>query len=121
MYPLGILFAAGMWLFDTADDCFMNFAYAWAFAHHIRKIYYNLTITGLSVFVTFFIGAIEILGLIGTEYSLSGELWAFMSNSTSTRRFHHRRRVCPDLGRGTSHQALQQIEQKWDPAAASAN
>ncbi len=48
---LPILFAAGMCLFDTADGCFMNFAYDWAFARPIRKVYYNLTITGLSVFV----------------------------------------------------------------------
>ena len=48
---LPILFAAGMSLFDTADGCFMNFAYDWAFAKPVRKVYYNLTITGLSVFV----------------------------------------------------------------------
>src|ERR1700742_3194859 len=65
---LPILFAAGMSLFDTADGCFMNFAYDWAFAKPIRKVFYNLTITGLSVFVAFFIGTIEILGLIGSEY-----------------------------------------------------
>jgi len=53
---LPILFAAGMCLFDTADGCFMNFAYDWAFARPVRKVYYNLTITGLSVFVAFFIG-----------------------------------------------------------------
>src|SRR5579859_2287641 len=56
---LPILFAAGMSLFDTADGCFMNFAYDWAFARPVRKVYYNLTITGLSVFVAVFIGAVE--------------------------------------------------------------
>src|SRR5215467_10970235 len=55
---LPILFAAGMSLFDTADGCFMNFAYDWAFAKPVRKVYYNLTITGLSVFVAVFIGTI---------------------------------------------------------------
>ena len=55
----------GMCLFDTIDGCFMNFAYDWAFAKPIRKVFYNLTITGLSVFVALFIGTIEILGLIG--------------------------------------------------------
>src|SRR5216683_8054516 len=50
---LPFLFAAGMSLFDTADGCFMNFAYDWAFARPVRKVYYNLTITGLSVFVAF--------------------------------------------------------------------
>jgi high-affinity nickel-transport protein len=75
---LPILFAAGMCLFDTIDGCFMNFAYDWAFANPIRKVYYNLTITGLSVFVAFFVGTVEILGLIGQEYGLSGGFWAFM-------------------------------------------
>ena len=77
---LPILFAAGMCLFDTADGCFMNFAYDWAFAKPIRKVYYNITITGLSVFVAFFIGTIEILGLIGSEYNLTGGFWSFMGN-----------------------------------------
>ena len=75
---LPILFAAGMSLFDTADGCFMNFAYDWAFAKPVRKVYYNLTITGLSVFVAVFIGTIEILGLIGSEYKLTGGFWSFM-------------------------------------------
>jgi len=75
---LPILFAAGMSLFDTADGCFMNFAYDWAFARPVRKVYYNLTITGLSVFVAFFIGSIEILGLIGQESKLSGGFWSFL-------------------------------------------
>ena len=77
---LPILFAAGMCLFDTIDGCFMNFAYDWAFAKPIRKIYYNLTITGLSVFVALFIGTIEILGLIAQETNLNGGFWDFMEN-----------------------------------------
>jgi len=77
---LPILFAAGMCLFDTLDGCFMNFAYDWAFAKPIRKVYYNLTITGLSVFVAVFIGTIEILGLIGQEYGLNGGFWSFMGS-----------------------------------------
>ena len=77
---LPILFAAGMCLFDTLDGCFMNFAYDWAFAKPIRKIYYNLTITGLSVFVALFIGTIEILGLIAQEANLSGPVLGFLQN-----------------------------------------
>jgi nickel/cobalt transporter (NiCoT) family protein len=76
---LPILFAAGMCLFDTADGCFMNFAYDWAFAKPVRKVYYNLTITGLSVFVAFFIGTIELLGLLGQELNLSGGFWGFLA------------------------------------------
>ena len=48
---LPILFAAGMWLLDTLDGSFMNFAYGWAFSKPVRKVFYNLTITGLSVAV----------------------------------------------------------------------
>jgi nickel/cobalt transporter (NiCoT) family protein len=77
---LPFLFAAGMCLFDTIDGCFMNFAYDWAFAKPIRKVYYNMTVTGLSVFVAVFIGTIEILGLIGQEYKLGGGFWTFMGN-----------------------------------------
>jgi high-affinity nickel-transport protein len=77
---LPILFAAGMCLFDTADGCFMNFAYDWAFARPVRKVYYNLTITGLSVFVAFFIGTVELVGLLGQELNLTGPFWHFMAN-----------------------------------------
>jgi nickel/cobalt transporter (NiCoT) family protein len=75
---LPLLFAAGMSLFDTLDGCFMNFAYDWAFAKPIRKVYYNLTMTGLSVFVAFFVGTIEIVGLVGQEANLHGGFWDFM-------------------------------------------
>ncbi|HME64236.1 MAG TPA: HoxN/HupN/NixA family nickel/cobalt transporter, partial [Streptosporangiaceae bacterium] len=75
---LPILFAAGMSLFDTADGCFMNFAYDWAFSRPVRKVYYNLTITGLSVFVAVFIGAVELLGLVAQDTSLNGSFWTFM-------------------------------------------
>jgi nickel/cobalt transporter (NiCoT) family protein len=75
---LPLLFAAGMSLFDTADGCFMNFAYDWAFARPVRKVYYNMTITGLSVFVAFFVGAVEVLGLIAQQTHLSGGFWGFM-------------------------------------------
>ena len=59
---LPLLFAGGMTLFDTLDGCFMNFAYGWAFARPVRKVYYNLVITGLSIAAAFLIGTIEILG-----------------------------------------------------------
>jgi high-affinity nickel-transport protein len=76
---LPILFAAGMSMFDTMDGCFMNFAYDWAFSKPIRKVFYNLMITGLSVFVAFFIGTIEIVGLIGSEANMSGPFWSFFA------------------------------------------
>jgi len=69
---LPLLFAGGMSLLDTIDGCFMNFAYGWAFSHPVRKIYYNLVITGLSVAVAFVIGTIELLSLLGSQLNLHG-------------------------------------------------
>jgi nickel/cobalt transporter (NiCoT) family protein len=77
---LPILFAAGMSLFDAADGFFMNFAYDWAFARPVRKVYYNLTITGLSVFVAVFVGVIELLGLLVQDSGLRGAGWAWLAN-----------------------------------------
>jgi nickel/cobalt transporter (NiCoT) family protein len=67
---LPLLFTAGMSLFDTLDGAFMNVAYRWAFANPIRKIYYNLTITGLSVAVALLIGTIELVGVIHDQLDL---------------------------------------------------
>jgi high-affinity nickel-transport protein len=77
---LPILFAAGMSLFDTIDGAFMNFAYGWAFSKPVRKIFYNLTITGLSVAVALLIGSIELLSVLADRLSLSGGIWDFVSN-----------------------------------------
>jgi len=77
---LPLLFAGGMTLFDTADGCFMNFAYGWAFARPVRKVYYNLVITGLSIAAAFLIGTIEILGVLTSELHLAGGFWDFMAN-----------------------------------------
>jgi len=81
---LPILFTAGMSLMDTTDGIFMNLAYGWAFFNPVRKVYYNLAITGLSVAICFFIGGIETLGLMPQEFphSLSQHhgFWGFMYN-----------------------------------------
>ena len=61
---LPILFAAGMSLLDSIDGCFMNFAYGWAFSKPVRKVYYNITITGLSIAVALIIGGIEITSIV---------------------------------------------------------
>ncbi|RKF22807.1 HoxN/HupN/NixA family nickel/cobalt transporter [Micromonospora globbae] len=61
---LPILFAAGMSLLDTIDGCFMNFAYGWAFSKPVRKVYYNMIITGLSVAVALIIGTIELASIL---------------------------------------------------------
>ena len=71
---LPFLFAGGLMLFDTLDGLFMNFAYGWAFARPVRKVYYNLVITGLSIGAAFIIGTIEILGVLTDELHLNGAL-----------------------------------------------
>ncbi|WP_235746502.1 HoxN/HupN/NixA family nickel/cobalt transporter [Nocardia coffeae] len=72
---LPILFAAGMSLFDTIDGSFMNFAYGWAFAKPVRKVYYNITITGLSVVVALVIGSVELFGLLARQLGWTGGFW----------------------------------------------
>jgi nickel/cobalt transporter (NiCoT) family protein len=68
---LPVLFAAGMSLLDTIDGAFMNFAYGWAFAKPVRKVYYNLTITGLSVAVALIIGTIELLSILTDKLGIT--------------------------------------------------
>jgi high-affinity nickel-transport protein len=77
---LPLLFSGGMTLFDTLDGCFMNFAYGWAFAKPVRKVYYNLVITGLSIAAAFIIGTVEMLGVLTGELHLSGGFWGFMAD-----------------------------------------
>jgi high-affinity nickel-transport protein len=77
---LPILFAAGMSLLDTIDGAFMNFAYGWAFSKPVRKIYYNITITGLSVAVALIVGTVELLSVLADRFSLTGGVWDFASN-----------------------------------------
>ena len=77
---LPILFAAGMCLMDSIDGTFMNFAYGWAFSQPVRKVFYNITITGLSVAVAGVIGTIELGGLTATKLNLSGSFWAWLEN-----------------------------------------
>lgn len=72
---LPVLFTAGMCLLDTIDGSFMNFAYGWAFANPLRKIYYNITVTGLSVAVALLIGTAELLGLFADQFGWHGGLW----------------------------------------------
>ena len=73
-----VLFTAGMSLVDTTDGALMLGAYGWAFAQPIRKLYYNLTITLVSVVVAVLIGGIEALGLIGDQLGLEGPFWDFI-------------------------------------------
>ncbi len=74
---LPFMFTCGMVLTDTSDGLGMRFAYGWAFAKPIRKVYYNLTMTVISVLVAFVIGTIEILGVVASELGLSGGPFGF--------------------------------------------
>src|ERR1700678_4473370 len=70
-----VLFAAGMSLIDTTDNILMLGAYGWAFIKPVRKLYYNLTITCVSVVVALVVGGIEVLGLVGERFHLQGWFW----------------------------------------------
>ena len=68
---LPVLFAAGMSLLDSLDGSFMNVAYGWAFSRPVRKIYYNITVTSLSVAVALVVGVIELVGLLGDKLGVT--------------------------------------------------
>jgi len=76
---LPILFAAGMSLMDTADGAFMSQAYGWAFSNPIRKVYYNITVTTLSVAVALVIGTIELYQVLATRLELQTGLWGWLA------------------------------------------
>ena len=73
---LPALFTAGMSLADTSDGVLMVGAYGWAFVNPLRKLYYNLTITGVSVIVAVVVGAIEALGLVAEKFGLTSSVWS---------------------------------------------
>jgi high-affinity nickel-transport protein len=74
------LFTAGMMLIDTTDSILMLGAYGWAFVKPIRKLYYNMTITFVSVIVALAVGGIEVLRLIGDKLSLDGPFWGMIGS-----------------------------------------
>jgi high-affinity nickel-transport protein len=74
-----VLFAAGMSLIDSTDNILMLGAYGWAYVKPIRKLYYNITITTVSVVVALAVGGIEALGLLVGQFHLTGGLWSFIS------------------------------------------
>ncbi len=69
---LPVIFAAGMSLADTTDGAFMSKAYSWAFSNPIRKVFYNLTVTSLSVFVALFVGVVEVAQILIQVLNLQG-------------------------------------------------
>ena len=77
---LPILFAAGMCLMDTTDGVFMNAAYGWAFAKPVRKVFYNITITSISVAVALIIGTIELIGVLADQVNITNGPLAWIAN-----------------------------------------
>ena len=75
LLSLPLIFAAGMALADTTDGAFMAKAYSWAFSNPVRKLFYNMTMTGLSVFVALFVGLVELLQILIQKLGLHGEPW----------------------------------------------
>lgn len=75
---LPVLFAAGMSLLDTIDGAFMNVAYGWAFSEPVRKVFYNIAITALSVAVALLIGSIEALQVLSDRFDLTGGFWDWL-------------------------------------------
>jgi len=69
-----------MSLMDTADGAFMSQAYGWAFSNPVRKVYYNITVTSLSVAVALIVGTIELLQVFSTKFALDSGFWAWLNN-----------------------------------------
>jgi len=77
---LPLIFAAGMSLMDTTDGAFMTRAYSWAFSSPIRRLFYNLTVTGLSVFVALVIGLIEVLQIVSRITGSTKGFWGVVNH-----------------------------------------
>jgi high-affinity nickel-transport protein len=77
---LPLVFAAGMSLMDTADGAFMSHAYGWAFSSPVRKVYYNISVTSLSVAVAWMVGAIELLQVLAAKLTLHGPFWSLLES-----------------------------------------
>jgi hypothetical protein len=76
---LPVLFAAGMGMMDTLDGAFMAGACVWAFSNPVRKVYYNITVTSLSILVALAIGTVELLQVLSARLALSGGFWDWLN------------------------------------------
>lgn len=77
---LPFLFACGMVLVDTTDSVVMTYAYGWAFSRPIRKVYYNLTVTVISIIVALVIGTVELISVVVQALGLTGGVWSVLGN-----------------------------------------
>lgn len=116
---LPLLFAAGMSLFDTLDGVFMNVAYQWAFSHPVRKIFYNLTVTGLSIAVALVIGTIELVTVLHDKLRLNSAVTDWISGLD----LDHVGFVVAGLfvvvwAAAVAYWRLAKVEQRWEVRAA---
>ncbi|MDA8307790.1 MAG: HoxN/HupN/NixA family nickel/cobalt transporter [Deltaproteobacteria bacterium] len=79
IFVLPLIFSAGMIMVDTMDGIVMQSAYSWAFLNPVRKVYYNLSITTISVLIAMGVGTVEALQVLSTECSLKGAVWTFLN------------------------------------------
>ena len=77
---LPLIFAAGMSLMDMLDGAFMSHAYGWAFSSPVRKVYYNISVTSLSIAVAWMVGAIELLQVLAAKLALHGPFWRLLQS-----------------------------------------
>ena len=118
---LPLLFTAGMSLFDTLDGAFMNVAYRWAFANPIRKIYYNLTITGLSVAVALLIGTIELVSVLHGQLELSDPVTDWIAGlNLNNVGFMIVAMFVLVWAAAIAYWKLSSVEQRWTPTTAGA-
>ncbi|MGD3108767.1 HoxN/HupN/NixA family nickel/cobalt transporter [Streptomyces sp. YGL11-2] len=119
---LPLLFAAGMSLFDTLDGTFMNFAYHWAFSNPVRKVYYNLTITGLSIAVAFLIGTIELVGVLHEQLGLNDAVTNWISGiDLNNVGFIIVGLFVAVWACALAYWRLAKVEHRWKPKAAEPN
>jgi len=112
---LPVLFAAGMSLLDTIDGSFMNFAYGWAFSKPVRKVYYNIVITGLSVAVALLIGGIELISILTQKLDIStGLLGAIGSVDLTSVGYWIVALFVATWAAALAVWRLGRIEQRWD-------
>jgi high-affinity nickel-transport protein len=80
MLVFPVLFTAGMSIVDSTDGILMLGAYGWAYLNPLRKLFYNLTVTAVSVVVALLVGGIETLGMVGDQFGLKGQFWKFIAD-----------------------------------------
>ena len=121
LLALPVLFAAGMSAMDTADGVFMSTAYGWALSTPVRKIYYNLTVTGLSVVVAFVIGTVELLQVIAQQLALRGPVWGTLQSvNFSNMGYAIVALFVVAWLTAAAVWRLRRIEQRWQPARPAA-